>query len=126
MKAKDVKELLEPIPTEDFIINKYSNGKDKCCAIGHIVRLSSKDPNDYSHENCTLNQIDMDDRIFKFIRNDTLLYNYLFNELYEDISKVNNIKVKTYDQEQPKERVMAMLEDMINNVEFNKNNQQYE
>lgn len=44
--------LLTPIPDQDWIIGQFSNGRDKCCAIGHFRRLTSKNPNNYDKLNC--------------------------------------------------------------------------
>jgi len=53
MNAREAKELLQPIPNEDFIRSEYSDEIGKCCAIGHLIRLKSEDPSDFSIENCT-------------------------------------------------------------------------
>ena len=42
MSPAEAKTLLLPIPAENFILDKYTNYKDKCCAVGHLQRLTSK------------------------------------------------------------------------------------
>ena len=46
--------LLEKIPDDDFIKFAITDEVSRCCAVGHLVRLKSKDPNDYSFKNCSL------------------------------------------------------------------------
>ena len=48
MNSLEAKELLLPIPQNDFLLHKFSDGHGKCCAIGHLVRLKSEDPLNYN------------------------------------------------------------------------------
>jgi len=100
--------LLTPIPSTDFIVDVYTNGNDKCCAIGHLVRLQSKDPSDFRHNNCNDNKDDL--RKVSLIRE--LSANFLGNHGI-DISSVNNKSNSKYKQKNPKSRVVALLKDMI-------------
>lgn len=50
--AQQALELLSPIPEDQWMANMFSDGKSRCCAIGHFTRLTSEDPNDYSVNNC--------------------------------------------------------------------------
>ena len=52
MNATEAKALLEPIPADKFITGKFSDDVGKCCGVGHLVRLKSSNPNDYSGSNC--------------------------------------------------------------------------
>lgn len=44
--------LLEPIPEGQFTKSSFTNGVDKCCAIGHVTRLKSNNPHNYHQDNC--------------------------------------------------------------------------
>lgn len=112
MNATQAKNLLMPIPKEDFITNQYSDRKGKCCAIGHLVRLESADPNDYSTDNCA----DTDGgRWFSHpIRKVTKSFIKTTHGDLGDISDVNNhTEINGYTEGNPKDRVMHLLDDMI-------------
>lgn len=118
MNAKDVKALLEPVPSEDFIVGIFTDEESKCCAIGHLMRLTSKDPNDYSNRNCEDGLADpskMDTPMHVFNRVTTAEFlKDVHNIRGVDISYINNgPEFNGYDQEGPKERVMQLLDDMI-------------
>jgi len=53
MNAEKAIELLTPLKEEEFMQYDFTNGKDKCCVIGHLVRLTSENPSDYGKRNCT-------------------------------------------------------------------------
>lgn len=100
--------LLSPIPAEQWITDQYTNNENACCAIGHYNRLNSKNPNNYSIENCQENYLSADIRVIskRFIET-----RY---RLYSDIATVNNSStVNGYTEETPKERVLHLLTDMI-------------
>jgi len=121
MDAKEAKELLQPIPNEDFIRNKYSDEIGKCCAVGHLIRLKSEDPSDFSIENCTdwsgTFLFNPEPEVGKFVREEC--QNFLFKKhkiLSCDLASVNNynnINGYGYDDENIKNRVMKLLDDMI-------------
>lgn len=112
MNATKAKELLLPIPKEEFIISRYSKG-GKCCAIGHLVRLSSKDPNDYSLANCE-DGYPFEEQINTFARIDVSKFLKEKHSQYGDLATVNNYnQVNGYNQDNPKDRVIALLDDMI-------------
>jgi hypothetical protein len=104
--AQEALRLLSPIPAEDFITDAYSNGVDKCCGIGHYQRLK-RNPNDYSLENCTdLFRGDLRESTYKFIMEK--------HGLFYDLSSVNNCEdINGYTQPEIKDRVIALLEDMV-------------
>ena len=113
MDALEAKKLLLPIPKEDFIIKDFTDRLGKCCAIGHLVRLTSKDPSDYKQ--------DCDDWVFgentvnHFVRDDVTNFIKKVHGARGNLATVNNNNnVNGYTQDNPKDRVMALLEDMIN------------
>ena len=44
--------LLSSVPSKDFITGKFTDNVGKCCAIGHIERLTSNNSNNYTNLNC--------------------------------------------------------------------------
>lgn len=104
--AQEAKRLLEPIPEDDFIVESFSDQVSKCCAIGHFERSRSFDPSDFSIFNCgDFYHSDLRSRSEEF----------LCEKGYGgDISDVNNYTSKFYPQPTPKQRVIALLDDMIN------------
>jgi len=99
MKALEIKKLLEPIPKEDFITGSTTDEVGKCCATGHLRRLLSGNPNMYNFTNLvgwTINE-----KIAKEIQ-------------FKDILvTVNDGLILKYNQDNPKDRVMAYLDDLI-------------
>ena len=106
--AQEAKRLLEPIPEEQWTDEHgYSDGVSKCCALGHWNRLHSSNPNNYNTINCANgnadNQMaDIGDAFF----NDPLFG-------YYKIAEVNDGVDDRYPQSTPKQRIMALLDDMI-------------
>ena len=43
---------LKQVPSHEWIGEKYTDGKSKCCIIGHYTRLNSKNPSNYYIDNC--------------------------------------------------------------------------
>ena len=123
MNATQAKELLSPIAKENFIKDEFTNGIGKCCAVGHLVRLTSDNPSDYSKENCS----DLDfsgsligriregaEDVHDFVR--TKVNKFLKEERDQDtnLAGVNNYSFfKGYHQDNPKDRVISLLDDMI-------------
>jgi hypothetical protein len=101
---------INAIPSENIISSDFTNGKDSGCVIGHLNRLSSKNPEDFSNDNCS------DSFVFQHpIR---LLSRKFLNPDNDspygvDLAFVNNGELKQYSQETPKERSLACLEDML-------------
>ena len=102
LTAKDYRAMLEPIAEEDFIVDIFTDEVSKCCVIGHITRLTSKNPSDFSFKNCNDNGINFGANTFR---------NYCYK--HGHISIVNNQRVYIYNQDTPKKRVIAFLDDMI-------------
>lgn len=102
-------ELLSPIPEEKFITGVFTNRSDSCCALGHFHRLTSPNPKDYSLWNCINPHEGLDLRSVtaKFLRK-------THNTGGLDIAIVNNKPdVNGYTEEDPKSRVIHLLQDMV-------------
>ena len=113
MNATEAKALLLPIPTNDFLLNRFSDYEGKCCAIGHLVRLRSNDPSDYD-QNLTDGKWGSECEVEDFARGKVREYNGKKHDQYEDLAAVNNrTEVNGYTQDNPKDRVIALLNDMI-------------
>ena len=93
-------DILTPIPRKDWIISKYTNGVNKCCAVGHFNRLVNNE-SDYSYSNCFHSELEMD------------LRRATSNVDGDDISHVNNFEVGKYKQKTPKGRVIRFLKDLL-------------
>ena len=108
MNSLEAKELLLPIPKNDFLLHKFSDGWGKCCAIGHLVRLKSKDPLDYKQWCGDGGEIE------NFVRKQVRKY---IRETHNEsgcLAVVNNKNtINGYTQDNPKDRVIALLNDMI-------------
>lgn len=102
---------LSAIPEDEFDMYVYTNSTNKCCAVGHLQRLDSPNPNDYTASNCSDYATH---RLGTEIRE--LSRRFLKKEkgLYQDITDVNNRDVPFYNQFTVKERVLALLTDMLN------------
>lgn len=107
--AQEALRLLTPIPAEDFITGKFSDGRGKCCAIGHIKRLQSNNPSDYSSFNCAeINRVHP-------IRSVSAVYlKDVHNAApHANIASVNNNDINGYTEPVIKDRVIHLLNDMI-------------
>ena len=113
MNALEARELLLPIPKDEFLTGKFTDYKGKCCAIGHLVRLKSKDPNNYDQD-LTDGRWGGECEVEDFARGKVCEYNGEKHDQYESLAAVNNrTEVNGYTQDNPKDRVMALLNDMI-------------
>ena len=106
MTPEEALKLIEPIPAENFITFKYTDGESKCCVMGHLNRLTSENPNDFSFENCAVpfsSFKTLRDSMKKLGNSPTFL------------AEVNNRDwpIKKYPQPIIKDRVIACLKDMI-------------
>jgi hypothetical protein len=112
MTAQQAKEILEPIPKEDFLLGSFTDGIGKCCSVGHLVRAVSDDPTDYG--DCV--DYGGNDGVEQFVRRDVVDFiERAHNITNETLASVNNDNdVNGYTQDNPKDRVMALLNDMIN------------
>ena len=103
MNATEIKQMLEPIPKEEWITEDYTNKIDCCCALGHISRLLSDNPNDYSITNCS-------NILFGGLTRRFGIVQFGYPTI---LPRVNDGKDSRYPQNTPKDRVMALLDDMI-------------
>tara|TARA_R110000796_G_scaffold134716_1_gene250500 strand:+ start:2969 stop:3319 length:351 start_codon:yes stop_codon:yes gene_type:complete len=111
MNAQLAKQLLEPIAKKDFLERLYTDKFSKCCGIGHLVRLTSLDPNNFS---LTCSDFMSGGRVREFVRGE--VSNFLLKAHGEigDLSTVNNgTSINRYTQDNPKDRIIALLDDMI-------------
>ena len=102
-------ELLSSVPADDFILDRFTNESNKCCAIGHYQRLTSGDPKDYSFENCVDRNRGGGFRKMtaKFISN-------VHHIEKTDVSNVNDENsVNGYNEPIIKDRVIHLLNDMV-------------
>jgi len=104
--AQEAKRLLEPIPEDQWMINDFTDYRCKCCVIGHYERLKSGSPNNFSFENCS-------DAISSALREQSRVYFTERGYEWTDIADVNNETSHNYHQPTPKQRVMALLDNMI-------------
>ena len=124
MNATRAKKLSIEVPAEKFITGYFTNGKDSCCALGHLLRLTSRRKNNFSINNCKPNYHGTKN-LFNYIRrarynsilnfsqqtvSDFAIYN--LNELFT-LVEINDKGNHIYSQKQPKDRVIALLDDMI-------------
>lgn len=96
--AQEAKRLLEPIPDEQWLVGLYGTSKNSnChCFLGHWNLLHGGEP-DYSEHEHILN---------------THIRTFLKSRFIDGFS-VNDGKCPQYQQSTPKQRVMALLDDMI-------------
>jgi hypothetical protein len=106
MNAITALEMFRQIPTDQIIPDSFTDEKGKCCAIGHLVRLTSQNPKDYSLNNCWLSYVPNPVRTFCRETVSDFTGGH-------DLSDINNAITGRYQQATPKERVIAVLEDMV-------------
>tara|TARA_R110000868_G_scaffold14426_3_gene67161 strand:+ start:15888 stop:16244 length:357 start_codon:yes stop_codon:yes gene_type:complete len=108
--AQEALRLLLEIPAEDFITDRFSDGKGKCCAIGHYTRLKSNNPLDYGNDNC----IDLGNSLLRRRSSHFLVKKHNLNS-FNNIATVNNANnVNGYTEPVIKDRVIHLLKDMVN------------
>lgn len=107
--AQEALRLLIPIPEENFMAGTFTDGKGKCCAIGHIQRLQSIDPSDYSSANCS------DFLVNQPIRSASSKYLSDIHNIHgRNIASVNNgDNINGYTEPEIKDRVIHLLTDMV-------------
>lgn len=121
MKALEVKNILKEVEDWRWISYFLTNTISVCCGIGHLYRLSTdKDNYGFSLEDVKNNK-----EASKFIFYDVVNFMYKFHK--EDIENLKNkttYKVESvfayinngesiiYVQKTPKERIIALLDDM--------------
>lgn len=108
-EAEKMYRLLNPIPKENWITDEFTDGKSKCCFIGHYQRLTSGNPESYSTFNC--NDYGVRRSIARELTGEFIKKVYKLNR---DGAAVNNWKdTNNYTEDNPKDRVMHLLKDMI-------------
>lgn len=105
--------LLQEVPKENWIEGRFTDEVGSCCAVGHYTRLKSSNPDDYSMTNCS-DWIEGKEEIYKFRE---LTDEYITNKyglVWYNVADVNNNDdVNGYNEDNPKDRVIHLLEDMI-------------
>lgn len=124
MNAVLAKELLSAVPKEDFLTDRFTDEVGKCCAVGHLARLTSDDPTDFAVENCAdikgsfLGSFPREEKqeVYDFVRISVGTFLTEKHDIEEgaNLANVNNFDdVNGYNQDNPKDRVIALLDDMI-------------
>lgn len=112
MTAQEIKDIIKDIPLENWMTSKTTDDNSKCCVIGHIYRVKHNNGNykffdkgDAPYDNI----MEFDKEINKFLKEKK-------GECYcTNLFEINDRKHPFYEQETPKERVLALLDDMIEN-----------
>lgn len=102
-----IKEIIEPIPADQFCTGKYQNDSGQCCFLGHIEKAltgdAGSDGDGFGARELTM----------KFLRD--------FHNIVADGSEVNNSpSINGYTEPEIKDRLMHMIEDGIIWEENNK------
>lgn len=98
---------MTPIPEDQFITNTFTDTVGRCCAIGHVIRLKSKNPNDYRYDNCS-------DDHFGSLRSASKTYLYNTHGADKSIAAVNNHdNINGYAEPVIKDRVIHLLNGMV-------------
>jgi len=104
--AEKALRILREVPEDEWITDMYTDGKSRCCAIGHYTRLTSDNPNDYSNTNCREKELSLREVTGAFI-------NKVHSES-ANIACVNNYPyINGYTEPVIKHRVIHLLEDMV-------------
>ena len=108
--AQEALRLLSPIPEEAFITGNFGDGEGKCCAIGHYVRLKSKNPNDFTEDNCR----DFGTECVKLRVESGVFLKKVHSLQGYDLPDVNNDSdINGYTEPVIKDRVIHCLKDMV-------------
>lgn len=110
--ATEARDLLASVPADEFIKWSFVN-LEKCCSIGHLVRLKSPNPNSYEQP---LRDDDLTDwqRFAHKVR--VASEEFISNKYHyysTSIASVNNRPMLDYQEEGVKDRVLHLLDDMI-------------
>lgn len=116
MDAKKAYKLLSRVPAEDFIIGQFTDQKGKCCAVGHLVRLTTGDPDDYSLQSRQWEVFESTSSEIGRFRAKVMAYLNDVHKTYASLAAVNNgYNINGYNEDGIKDRVMHLLSDMIKN-----------
>jgi hypothetical protein len=112
--VKEAYNLFKDIPEEQWTTGKFSNNIDKCCAIGHWIRLHSSDPTNFSLDNCKDYTYDT---FFRFKMDEIIIEKYnptrSVDIPYESFAQINNYETGHFQQKTPKQRVIALLNELL-------------
>lgn len=105
---KQIKEIIEPIPAEDFIEGRYGHGINQHCVLGHLHLHFTNGENVYGDED-GYGARPLSNLFFQEV------YPELFNkDPYIDIAVVNNSPdINGYTEPIIKDRVMHFIEEGI-------------
>lgn len=93
--------LLAAIPDNEWDRNHFSDGECKCCALGHLSRVTSDNPTDYSELNCGAGPANKWDKMSSKMR----------EVIGWSLADINDGKTAQFQQETPKQRVLAALQE---------------
>jgi hypothetical protein len=115
MNILEFKKKFTKISDKEIGTGQFSNTVNQCCVIGHAMRMTSENPEDYSQENCSDNinfgSDALDGCNLRVVSRQALVKSketFLF-----DISGINNRQSAKYNQETSKKRVIAFLDYLI-------------
>jgi hypothetical protein len=99
--AKQIIRIIKPIPAEQFCVRRYENNIGQCCFLGHIHKhISGRPMGDFKGFGAR-------ELTEKFLTEKHELYGY-------DGADVNNdSNVNGYTEDNPKDRIMHLLNDMV-------------
>lgn len=125
MTTQEVIDLITPIPEDQFCVDDYYQGRRSdptcCCVLGHLNRVCTGDPsswlesvedtNDYYESSkqytpAESHQLGLRHRSAVYLKD-------RYAAPYGDIAGINNQESKFYPQPTPKQRVLALLNDML-------------
>ena len=98
---KQIKEIIEPIPADQFCTRSYENNEGQCCFLGHIQKHVTGDA--FQGHGSGFGARDLTERFLKAAHG-----------FYGDGAAVNNYNgVNGYNEPIIKDRLMHMIEDGI-------------
>ena len=101
-----IKEIIEPIPADKFIISVYGNNEGQSCFLGHIHRKLSGNSNNYTGD---WNGYGARDLTKKFLQEK----HGITDEDIDGATVNNEPTINGYTEPEIKDRVMHMIEDAI-------------
>lgn len=105
-KAQQLKDIIEPIPAEAFCSGDYDNNRGQCCFIGHVNKALVGVADPYSQGEANTDGFGARQLTAKFLRE--------VHGCYDDGAEVNNNPtVNGYTEPIIKDRLMHMINDMI-------------
>ncbi len=112
LTAQQIKDLLSSIPKEEWMEDRFSNDENKCCFLGHLQRLHSDNPKDYTIKNCSEGVFSLKKRTnARELTRKALIKMHNLNIDGADVN--NSPDYNGYTEDNPKDRIMHLLDDMI-------------